>query len=287
MRGRLETARVAVLTIIEEEFLCAKRALNAVHDLEGDLGGYWTTNVESYDVVLKRAADRGGIQAVTPTKDMVEIFQPEIVLVVGIAGGIEGRDDIKLGDVVVADYLHDSEFRKLTEGADRPRFAAYDHPSVVLRERLVEPVKYLPWQTRIVEDPPEPVSRPPTVHIGGVVATAKVMGDAEHPEQRRLVAQFDNALAVEMESVGVGRAIHESRVSVNYNVRFLVIRGISDFVKAKPSGVLAGSFDSDDAAVVENNVQRQEWKPYAADAAASFAAELVERILKTPNPRGE
>jgi nucleoside phosphorylase len=274
-------ARVGVLTIIDEEFECVREALNADAQVSGP---YYTTDPASCQVVLRQAADRGNIQAVQPTRDLIESFQPEMVLIVGIAGGIAGRDNIQLGDVVVANYLHYAEFRKATDGADRARFAAYDHPAVSLREELVDPARRAEWQTRIAVQAPENVS-PPVVHIGGVVATEKVMGDPDHAEQRRLVATFDDALAVEMESVGVGRAVHEARGEVNYNVRFIVIRGISDLVHSRSPGLAGATGGGDATAAANNNSQRQLWKRYAAASAAAFAAEVVDMMLATTDPR--
>ncbi len=280
-RGRIGTARVGVLTIIDEEFECAQNALQATKWVQG---AYYTTNKRTHEVVLRQAADRGNIQAVHPTQDIIERFQPEVLMIIGIAGGIYGRDSVQLGDVVVADYLHYAEFRKMNQESDRPRFAAYDHPAVSLREDLVDPARRRGWQERI--QAPRPQDGEPRVHIGGVVATEKVMGSPSHPEQRRLVSTFDDALAVEMESIGVGRAVHEARGDVSYNVRFLVIRGISDLVHAKRSRFFGSLAPRDDGVAVTNNSnERAEWKQYAASSAAAFAAELVDIMLSTPNPR--
>jgi hypothetical protein len=118
-----------------------------------------------------------------------------------------------------------------------------------------------------------------------LIAGEKVYGDASHPEQRKLLEseEFSDAVAVDMESIGVASAIHRARRSLTYNPRLLVIRGISDPVEREaPDRSDAGPRDTD---VVDPNEIREQWRPYAAAAAAAFAAVVVARILDTPDER--
>ena len=123
--GRLGIARVGVLTIIEEEFEAAQRTL----ELDRHLGGspYYADASPASDVVLARAADRTNVAATMAADQFIEFFRPEVLIVLGIAGGISGRG-VELGDVVAADYLHYAEFRKLTGRGDLARYIAYDQP---------------------------------------------------------------------------------------------------------------------------------------------------------------
>ena len=136
-RGRLGTSRVAVFTVIPEEFEAVCSALGAGTFIEG----YATEEAARPDVVVRRSPDRFNGPAQGAARDLIEDFRPEVVIVSGIAGGIHGRDDVQLGDVVVASYIHYAP-RKLTPGEDLPRPYAYDHPSTRLRKRYVEPVQY-------------------------------------------------------------------------------------------------------------------------------------------------
>ena len=54
------------------------------------------------------------------------------------------------------------------------------------------------------------------------------MGNPRHEAQRLAAAQYDNAQAVDMESVGVASTLAEQRKRVDYNPRLVVIRGVSD-----------------------------------------------------------
>jgi nucleoside phosphorylase len=161
---------------------------------------------------------------------MIEDFRPEVISVVGIAGGIAGREGVALGDVVVGSYLHYAEFVKRAETGDLARYFAYDQPTVSLRESYVDPIRREPtWQRRIAEGlRPQPGE--PKVVIGSIVAGEKVLGNPRHDEQKAVVERFSDAVAVDIESVGVARAVHEARRAVDYNPRLVVVRGISDLV---------------------------------------------------------
>jgi hypothetical protein len=239
--------------------------------------------------------------------------------VVGIAGGVFGRGPA-LGDVVVPDYLHYGEFRKLSGRGDHRRYYAYDQPSVSLREDHVDPVRYSgAWRARIGQQPPQACAS--NVVIGGLVAGEKVLGDPTHEEQRKVLRDFGSAVAIDMESVGAARAVHEERRWADYNPRLLVVRGISDFVRGADEDpamsigvprlprnlreavdglvrapqrarallrdaeriVRPGQTDSLAAQrTAENSAERGVWKDYAAAVAAAFAAELVHRLTGWP-----
>lgn len=76
----------------------------------------------------------------------------------------------------------------------------------------------------------------------------------------------------------MARAVFESRRTVDYNPRLLVIRGISDLLLAEEAAEAEGS-------QIENNEQRRIWKVFAAAAAATFAAAVISRFVASPDPR--
>src|SRR3954452_3999662 len=89
------------------------------------------------------------------------------------------------------------------------------------------------WRRRLTVDRPEG-DQHPSVLFGSIVAGEKLLGDLDHQEHKYVVDEYDDALAVDMESFGFGRALHEGRADVRYNPRFAVIRGISDIVHTTP-----------------------------------------------------
>jgi nucleoside phosphorylase len=273
-RGRLGTVRVGVITIIEEEFEAAQDRLG----LDVHVGrGYFSRGAPPRDMVLRRAADRTNVAATMAAKELIELFRPEVLLVLGIAGGIAGRGPA-LGDVVAADYLHYVEFRKLTGRGDLLRYIAFDQPSVPIRASCVEPTRVVAnWVNNIGCPRPAEDGERSVAWIGSIAVAEKVMGDPDHEEQRRLVTTYNDALAIDMESYGVARAIHEAREAVDYDPLLVAIRGISDLVRVTD--------DEDIALVPDNNDERRAWKRYASLAAAAFAKEVISEILSRPDLR--
>jgi nucleoside phosphorylase len=285
--GRLGTARVAVLTIIDEEFDAVSEAVGLKCNIADS--PYYCRDGSDVSVVLRRAPDRSQVPAMGVAREMLEDYQPEVLVLIGIAGGIAGRDDVRTGDVVVPSYLHYGEFRKLTAQGDLRRYVAFDQPSVSMRDSYVEPLRRTRWADGIPIGSPEQ-NDVPKVIVGSLVAGEKVYGDPTHHEQREIVRQFADAVAVDMESYGVARAVFESRRTVGYNPRLLIVRGISDLVAAAEQRPrlrfrFRRSVVVDNGGGMENNEQRQTWKPYAAAAAATFTAAVISRFIASPDPR--
>jgi nucleoside phosphorylase len=270
MAGRRGQARVAVLTIIDEEFEAARRVFGATEHVP-HTQCYTSQPLPEgvFDWVLMQSLGRTNEPAGEATQDLIEEFRPAFILLVGIAGGIGGRDGVGLGDVVVPNYIHYGAYRKLVEGKSLARYLAFDHPSLYFHGYHVEPTRRIgTWMKHVVA--PRPDDGEPAVHVGSLVAGEKLFGDPTNDEQQQMVDFYDDALAVDMESMGVARAVFKSRRSVDYNPQFGVIRGISDLVGEE-----------------SNNEVRRQWKGYAAEVAAAFAWAVLPGLLEAtadPHP---
>ncbi|MBD5657276.1 MAG: hypothetical protein IAI50_19165 [Candidatus Eremiobacteraeota bacterium] len=222
-----------------------------------------------YDVVLLQMSGRSNAPAQAAARRMMEDFRPEYIFLIGTSGGIledngNGRDGSKLGDVVVADYIQYVELMKVSNGNLLPRHAAIDHPSHDLQAGFVHGLRHEgTWPQYIGVEPPGKAD--PTAHSGTIAVGEKIYGDADSEFQKMVFKEAGKALAVEMESYGVARAIYEFR-RVDYSPQYLTIRGISDFANAP---------DADEV--------RDSWTSYAASAAASFAKSVVGAILAEPD----
>jgi nucleoside phosphorylase len=197
---------------------------------------------------------------------LIEDFRPQLLLLVGIAGGLcdegKGRDGLDLGDVVIAESVSYVEFLKITPKGVFYRHYPMDQPSVPLGNMISRQIKRsFDIAGAIGPSPPIPGVRP-KIRLGEIVSGEKILsGDEKDQFQATLLGPFDKALAVDMESVGMARTVCERRTSHWYNPRFAVIRGISDLVG------------------VDNNTgTRDAWKSYAAHSAAAVAAEFVNRF---------
>ena len=94
--------------------------------------------------------------------------------------------------------------------------------------------------------------------------------------QQRAAQLYDDALAVDMESIGVALAVHRSRNDVTYNPRMAVVRGISDLVEPN-----ADAPEDEE----RNTRQRQTWRPYASAVAATVTGALTDRLIRLEDPR--
>jgi nucleoside phosphorylase len=284
--GRYCTARVAVVTILPLELAAMRDALALVEDPWGL--GYLVDDSDTPRVIVTQA-ERTQVGAVGEVTRILEASHPEIVIETGIAGGIPGREEVRPGDVVVPDIVHFFNYVKLTPSGYERRFLPADQPSSNVRRRYARPVSRADaWRSRVTLKRPvfeEPRDQPPQMEPrvyleGSMVATDELMGNPSADDQKRLVREFPDAVAVDMESMGVARAVHDYRSDVRYNPQFLIVRGISDLVLSE---------EKHDAELIkkagDNKKQRSDWEVYAAQAAAVFTHEVIMRITRWPDSR--
>lgn len=266
--GRIGRARVALVTVIEEEFEAARRIFDLKENISGT--GYFaapSAEPGQWNVALMQATDRSNLPVLEDVRELMEDLRPQVIILLGVAGGLcdkdnNGRDGIRPGDVLIADQVSYVEFLKLEQSAGvLVRSYAIDHPSVSLKKLVAMPIQ----KSFAINDhlgeiaPPEP--GPFRIHIGHIVSGEKVLGDVNNEMQQQLLRPYDKALAVDMESIGMARAVCGGRSSFWYHPRYVVIRGISDLVSA-----------------ADNNGMRAAWKQFASCTAALVAREFVRRL---------
>ncbi|WP_017597133.1 5'-methylthioadenosine/S-adenosylhomocysteine nucleosidase family protein [Nocardiopsis lucentensis] len=174
-------------------------------------------------------------------------FDPAVLLFVGVAGGL--KEDVRLGDVVVADAIYDYETGKDGEDDFRPRAktAAPSHDAV---QRARDVAARGEWQRRALSSP---LPDPPRAFVKPVAAGSTVVAHERSRTAERLRRYCGDALAVEMEGYGF---LHGAYLT--FGTHALVIRGISDMLSGKTPG-------SDDL-----------WQPIAAAHAAAFACAFLD-----------
>jgi nucleoside phosphorylase len=204
----------------------------------------------AYRVVVVLLPNMGELPAANATTDAVVRWNPQFVLMVGIAAGIPSpKDDRELGDVVVADQVIGYEHAKITEKGYEYREREY--PASTLLLDRVRNFWDTSWTEYIVA--PRPVNARRNVsklHIGPIASGSKVVASAEFRGQ--LTLRWPKLVAVEMEAEGVFSAVFD-RPQVRNT---LMIRGICDMADERKS---------------------DEWQEYAASAAAAF----VDSFLKS------
>jgi nucleoside phosphorylase len=266
--------------VVEEELTAALAEFAANYEVPDC--GCWTP-VENtdlmYPIIVTQTTDRSNMPAMESVHDVVEDWRPEYVVLVGIAGGIVrakgAQTKLKgphVGDVVCAEYVHYGDYTKRVDGLRLIRYFPLAHPDTHTIQHFVKPEMRTRWFDQLPPRPEEPGTNP-RVHLGEIVAVEFLAGDASYVEQREIFAQYDHALAVDMESGGVARALHTGSTTVHYRPIWLCIRGISDrTADTEHAQELLGEGD--------NDAERELWRDYAAAAAARFARRCVERLLK-------
>jgi nucleoside phosphorylase len=317
LSGRRGHARVVLLPIIDAELQAVQAVFGATAEI-GYTGVYTLPEYAAseaakdplkrrYPFVVARSADRSNTPANSSTREMLEWYQPEVVLVVGIGGGIQRgvgpskASGPELGDVVIGRYVHYAEYTKNLPSGSRLRYIALDQPSSWLVSRHADPLAVAPGATcfsRLSLPRPDETTDFPAIHVSEVVVAESIAGNPSAEKQMEMIERFDNADVVDMESMGVGRALHDYRIDPHYNPLWLPVRGVSDIVTAagrRSPGekqashragqqVADGSSTGDNEGPDHNDEQRKQWKKYASHAAACVARTLVERLLSEERP---
>ncbi|GGW68519.1 hypothetical protein GCM10010350_61410 [Streptomyces galilaeus] len=301
LKGREGHARVVVMTVLDDEFEAVQRELEADFEVN-QTSTYSPISSEEakgdgefpvYPFIVAQTADRGTDAAGELPKYLYELYAPEIFIVVGIAGGVQ-REKIEIrkkggkrqigwvgpnpGDVVVAKFVHFYDYAKNIPSGRYLRYFAIDHPCNSLIWQHARAVKRDDkWQQRVADKRPgaSKSAKAAKCWEEEIVVTNELAGNPSSAQQIDMLSKFDNAMAVEMESIGIARAIHSLRKTVHYDPLWMCIRGISDVVYVGTPNLTAEP---------DNNLQRKKWKSYASSVAASFARSVVERILRDARP---
>jgi nucleoside phosphorylase len=262
----------AILTVVPEAWEAAKELFGVEHyeEREGLVWGVCLVQAEDggkHVISIGRAVDRSNVPANEAASAMLRAWKPRHLVLADIGGGFWGegpkdRDGLDLGDVVVANDIQYFEAEKQTEAGRKLRDYSIQLPSVGPRSALLSlrdryPEWHQPAQQFRPADGPD---RPPQILDGQIVCGEKLLANPKSALVKRLVRTYDKALALDMESVGVGRAVLE-RQREEISAQFTVLRGISDL------------FDKDEP----NQQTRDDWKPFAARAAVAAAYAWIVR----------
>jgi nucleoside phosphorylase len=241
-----------ILTAISEEYKAVSAHLDIIErDQHPDKTiyrcGIFSSNECSWVVSIALIGPENDNAAVE-TKRAIDYFKPNVVLFVGVAGGIK---DVKLGDVVVATKIYGYKSGKVTEQGFSPRPDA-PRVSYALEQLARVEATEDEWLQHIKGGRRK---RPPQAFVAPIASSNIVLASKESDEYKRLVSNYGDALAVEMEGHGFLIAVR-----ANLEVNALVIRGISDLIEGK------------------NRKGENTWKITAAAHASAFAFQILAKL---------
>jgi nucleoside phosphorylase len=213
--------------------------------------GTFSIDKQAWEICLVEIG-KGNPTAAFETERAINYFEPDVVLFVGVAGGLAEKD-VNIGDVVCVTrvYSYDSGKADVTFQVRPISWSTtYDlEQSAKFEARTTD---WLQLLNKVGHSIP---SSFPEVHVAPIAAGEKVIASTETEFYRFLRNYYNDAVAVEMEAVGFLQAIH-----ANSSIKAMVIRGISDLIDKKTQ-------DADKAN-----------QPKAAQHASAFAFQMLAKL---------
>lgn len=202
----------------------------------------------------------GNPAAAAETDRALEFFHPLACLFVGVAGGI--KDDVSIGDVVVASFVYDYAAAKEGDDIIQARIKTYP-AGYAIGQRAQYETSVRDWTNNIA---PQYLldGESGQVFFKPIAAGPRLITSTSAPMAQWIKQHCGDALAIEMEGFGFLHAAHAFS-----GVEALVVRGVSDLVDGKNAS---------------SDVQ---WQPVAAGRAAAFALTTADQVVGAARKRGK
>ena len=253
----------AIITFKKEEFEAvleyfitesAHPSLPAKSQLVYKYRSITTPSGVDLSVAIVRTITQGLGEAQKTATNIIEDLHPRCIIATGIAGGVP-CNDIFLGDVVLATYIHDFSLTAKTEHGiensvrgcpinrnvnnaiasltdshgelgDWNSEETIGYPRQIIRSAATgDRSQDKDWNERIVQTIQNHKDRNDPKFVDGPIASSDSL--QKDPEQIQKFLNSDrNLLAVEMEGAGIAKACDRSEMKVP----FIIIRSISDIV---------------------------------------------------------
>lgn len=145
----------------------------------------------------------GNLGAATITERVRQWLSPQALLFVGVAGGL--KPSVALGDVIVSTKVH-----HLHPGKEAPGgFRARPVPGAVshrLEQAAGTALCAETWHTWVPDDVRETRKEAgPRVHFEPAIAGEVVLNSSDTPLRTQIMSNYEDSVAIEMESTGVSQ----------------------------------------------------------------------------------
>jgi nucleoside phosphorylase len=275
---------IAIMTIREDEFTAVRRHFQTrrrqIPDGRTYLIGEVKTEKRVYTIAIARCSEQGNDASQRLAHYIIHNLDPQLILVVGIAGGVP-RDEFTLGDVVVSsrivnpnvDAWHpDGTTDYTTRGGPshplvddiisllpgEPLLAGWIDTIQLERPTLDPEQVNIPgddeWREKVRQSlnwhfgEEQNRSRLPTFTTGPILSSNHLMKDSAR--LREILTTHRSIFAAEMEVAGV----YEAAQGIDHQYPVMAIRGISDII----------------------GLQRdRRWTEYACQTAAAFTYAFI------------
>lgn len=250
----MSRSRAVVITALSLEFEAMRAHLTDIREEKHPQGDIYDIGQfeQNWEVALAEIG-MGNPGSAMRTERAIAYFKPDVVLFVGIAGGLK---DVQLGDVIAVNKVYNYESGKAeAEFLSRPEVWRSTDP---MEQRARAVVRRGDWRRRISGDgdilPDGRQKDQLQARVGAIAAGEKVLSSLSAPTMQLIKKVYGDSLATEMEGAGFLQAMH-----ANPGVDALVIRGVSDLIKNK------------------SRTDKQNWQEVAARHASAFAFEVLAK----------
>jgi nucleoside phosphorylase len=233
--GTKPALKVVVLTALPSEFAAVRS-----HFAETTLRR--TRSGTRYDVGLLRGehldwevylaeVGMGNSGAAAEVAGAIEAFSPQLIIFVGVAGGLKPSDQ-RHGDVVVASSVYNVHSAKLAPHPDGGSQVLSRPLGIPAPHRLMQLVRAVARTTWAIDplsggQPQETATAQPAVHLRPIVAGEVVLADPDSDLRKLIAERLNDAAAIDMESHGVYETARR------YDLPVLAVRGLSDLLGDK------------------------------------------------------
>jgi len=245
--------RAAIFTAISLEYQAVCAHLTDLREEEIELKtlcerGEFFAHKRKWEVMVVETG-AGTTQAAAKTTHVIERFQPQVAIFVGIAGGIK---DVNLGDVIVASKVYSYESGR-ADPVFRNRPQVYlPTPRILRRARVV--ARRNMWLERLKGDL-FGLDETPKAIVAPIASGNQVVASINADVLQLIRSHFNDAAALEMEGSGFLEA-----ASLYQEIESLIIRGISDLIENK------------------SETDKQQFQLLAAKRASAFAFEVLANL---------
>ena len=234
MPGGTATAKAVILTALPVEHKAVEAHLQPLgsatrltEDIHPETKTIYTKGQFKTDTCIWNIAvaqiSMGNENAALEAERAISYLQPDVILFVGVAGGIK---DVEIGDVVATSVVYRYESGKVLADRTlpRPKLGEADYD---LKQRASAESRKELWKKRILPGLGKS-EKIPESYVKPIAAGEKVIASRKTEIYKYLREYYDDALAVEMEGAGFLTATQQVKT-----VSAMVIRGISDLIDGK------------------------------------------------------
>lgn len=244
--------RVVILTAIPLEYLAVRNHLTAIVEKTHPKGNVYELGVfeghyHPWEVGIAEVG-AGNNTCALETERAITYFDPEVILFVGVAGGIK---DLELGDVVAVEKAYGYERGKVAETGFLTR-PDVGKSSYIIYERAKAEARKQDWKKRLKPSEKNDLYK---VIAKPIAAGEKVVAETKSEIYELLKNSYNDSVAVEMEGSGFYAACH-----ANDHLQCLIIRGISDLL------------------INKSKTDAEGYQEIAAANASAFAFEVLSKF---------